>query len=218
MAEVQSVYPNLQMYRDGDQVLIRGSFPVLHEEKVLDRYLIEIQLLPNFPKTFPIVREIGGRIPRTDDYHMNSASGEACLFLPEEYWGEFSSKPSLLDFLNGPVRNFFIGQSLVEKGEPWPFGFRPHGNMGIIEYYGEILGTSDLTQILKYIKLLSKLSMKGHWECPCGSGKRLRKCHFRQLVELRSRIPPKIAKQSLDRLMKTPTNDLKGTRPSEPKV
>jgi hypothetical protein len=29
-------------------------------------------------------------------------------------------------FLDGPMRNFFLGQILVEAGKPWPFGERPH--------------------------------------------------------------------------------------------
>ena len=56
---------------------------------------------------------------------------------PEDY------ADSIRSFLSGPVRKFFIGQSLVEQGKPWAFGERDHGIKGLYQAYGELIGNSD---------------------------------------------------------------------------
>jgi len=199
--EVQSTYPNLHFYPEKDRVFIRGSFPIIYDGKILDRYLIEVELLPDYPESIPIVRETGGRIPKTLDHHINIPAGDICLFFPDERWKIYPPNSTFLDFLNGPVRNYFIGESLVELGQPWPFGQWSHDAEGIIEYYSNLLGTQDLAVILKYLEYLSKPRLKGHWDCPCGSGERLRNCHFNELIDLSAKISPEIAKQSRKRLL-----------------
>jgi hypothetical protein len=193
--EVNSIYPDLHFYPQGDSILIRGSFPINHEGWVLDRYSVEIRLLPDYPNSIPIVKEVGGRIPWTADRHMLK-DGNACLFLPDERWKVYPPGFTFLDFLKGPVHNFFLGQSLFELGQPWPFGQWEHGAEAIQKYYSGLLGTSDIFMILNYLEYLSKPKLKGHWDCPCGSKKRLRNCHFRELIDLRIKILPDVALRS----------------------
>lgn len=195
--EVQMAYPHLHFYPEGDDVFIRGSFPLEHDGKVLDRYSIEIELPRNYPEAPPIVRETGGRIPRTADNHFSRLNGELCLFVPDERWQHSPAGTTLLEFLNGPVRNHFLGLSLVQLGEDWPFGERSHGGAGIIESYSELLGTNDERIVLQYVDYLSKPALKGHWPCPCGSGKKLRHCHLIEVQELRQKIPHEVAAKSL---------------------
>lgn len=195
--EVQAEYPMLHFFRQGDRLFLRGSFPIVHVDRVLDRFNIEVELPRNRADGLPVVREIGGRIPRTTDNHINNSSGDICLFIPEERWRIFPVGSTLLNFLNGPVRNYFLGFSMKELGQPWPFGERPHGKEGIVEYYSELLGTADVKTIRRYLECLSKKSFKGHWLCPCGSGKKVRKCHATQIRELRETIPWTCATKSL---------------------
>ena len=199
--EVNSVYPNLRFVLRNEIVVIKGSFPVIHEGRVLDRYNLEIELSSDYPDSVPTVREVGGRIPRVANRHMRD-DGEACLFLPDERWRVCPPGSSLLNFLKGAVHNFFLGQSLVERGQPWPFGEWGHGGEGVRQYYAELCGTDDISVILKYLEYLSRPEIKGHWECPCGSKKRLRNCHSAKLNELRKKIPPSVAKESLRELLK----------------
>jgi hypothetical protein len=117
--------------------------------------------------------------------------------LPDERWRAWPVGSSLVDFLDGPVRNFFIGQSLVERGDPWPFGQWGHGIDGIREYYEDLLATSDTDVIRRYMECLSAKKIKGHWPCPCGNGKRLRDCHMDALLDLREKIARKDALASL---------------------
>jgi hypothetical protein len=118
------------------------------------------------------MRETGGRIPWFADRHVNH-TGEACPIVPEE-WLLRSDRASIGAFLAGPVQNLFLGQILVEHGEPWPFGERQLGNDGLFEAYGEWVGTSDPGKIRIYLEYLSGTRLKGHRACPCGSNQKLR--------------------------------------------
>jgi hypothetical protein len=148
----------------------------------------------------PVVREIGGRIPRIDDRHI-STDGTACLLVPEEWL--LAGAQSLRAFLDGPIKNFFLGRLLVEAGKPWPFGQRSHGYEGLLEAYMELLVIDDPTRVTAYFDCLRRNAIKGHIECPRGSNKRLRYCHRAELQELAKRIPQHVAQQAFDRLKRS---------------
>ena len=193
--EVQAAYTNLHFYPESDRVIVRGTFPIIDSGEELDRYSIDIVLLAEYPDAIPLVWETGGKIPRDIDHHINKGC-EACLFIPDERWKVYPPGMSFLEFLNGPVRNFFLGQSIFRRTAKWPFGQRSHGTAGIQEYYGELLVTNDTTVILGYLECLSRSMLKGHWSCPCKSGMRIRDCHRDQIHELRAKIPPEVAVKS----------------------
>jgi len=197
--ELTTQYSDLRVVIEHGTFHIRGSFPVMDGAEVMDRFLIEIKFPFDYPESIPVLREVGGRIPWHEDRHVIPGNGEACPIIPEE-WLIRPDYDSVLAFLNGPVRNFFLGQILVESGQPWPFGERSHGLPGLIEAYGEVLGTSDEHTLRRYLDCLSREALKGHWECPCGSTKRLRDCHLNEVKSLRERILPRVAQQAINRL------------------
>jgi len=67
---------------------------------------------------------------------------------------------------------------------------------GRLEFYYETLGTRELDVVIKAVQYLARKELKGHWACYCGSGRKLRDCHFDKIRDLRCRIPPGIAGQS----------------------
>jgi hypothetical protein len=196
--ELLDSYSDLTVTEDGERILIRGAYPILHNGEVLDRFQIEIRW-PVTDRDPPTLREIGGRLPWVEDRHVNP-TGEACPFVPEEWLLRPPETKTLRTFLDGPVRNFFILQVLRERGEPWPHGERSHGLRGLEEAYSEMLGMSDRAAIGRYLDCLSRKEIKGHLDCPCGSGKRLRNCHLEEVRNLRLRVPRAIAESALDRL------------------
>src|SRR5262245_29145603 len=86
--DLQTQYPTLQFYRERDRILVRGSYPLVHDGRVLDRFSIEIELPRNRKDDLPVIREIGGRIARITDNHVNPG-GDVCLFVPDERWRIF---------------------------------------------------------------------------------------------------------------------------------
>ena len=196
-AEVETHFPDLRFVVENDIVYVRGSFAVMFEAQVLDRYSVELQLARNHPTGLPVVRETGGRIPRHIDRHILAADGTACVLIPDERWRLWPVGSPLLRYLTGPLHSFFLAQTMVEEGQPWPFGQWAHGAKGIFQFYRELLKTSDLHVMTTYLDYLAAKKVKGHWSCPCGSGKKLRGCHFGQIQDLREKISRKDAARSL---------------------
>ena len=104
---------------------------------------IEVILSRRFPAKEPRVFEIGGRIPRDQDRHINQ-DGDCCITI-WEHWLATTEKHSIAAFLNGPLHQFFLGQYLFEKTGKWPFGEYPHGEEGLQEAYADVLVVPNLT-------------------------------------------------------------------------
>lgn len=201
LAEVEGAiasYPDLRLVKGEATVRVCGTFPIVHDGKVLDRFQVEVSFRESYPRTMPRVMETGGRIPKTLDRHVFPTSGFACLQVPEEWLTD--ADRSFRRFLKVPVHNYFLGQALVELGQPWPFGERSHGIKGLYEAYGEILGEADPATIERLLQVLAARDPKGHWRCPCGSGERLRKCCQDRINDLRDHISPEVARSILVRL------------------
>jgi hypothetical protein len=56
--------------------------------------------------------------------------------------------------------------------------------------------------VRSFLECFSRETIKGHWSCPCGSGLRIRDCHPSIQGELKEKLPPHIAKWSLELLAK----------------
>ena len=71
---------------------------------------------------------------------------------------------------------FFSYEYYMEFGQ-FPFGERSHGALGLIESYKELLHASDLLQAKNLAEFMLHHNYRGHHDCPCGSGLRIRNCH-----------------------------------------
>lgn len=191
-------FPDLTVSTADSKIHVRGSFPVTHEGRVLDRYQIEIVWTASDIEV-PTLLETGGRIPWIADRHM-SRGGNACALVPEEWLIKPRDQRTLIQYLEGPVRNYFLWQSLYESGLEAPWGERKHGVPGLLQAYGDLVGFSEENAIRECLDYLSKDKLKGHWRCPCGSNLRLRDCHLSYLRDLRTKVPQYIAKLALKRL------------------
>jgi hypothetical protein len=201
LAEVREAvtsYPDLRVVEGARTIEILGTFPVMHDSAVLDRFQIRIDFPNTYPRDMPYLTEVGGRIPRTVDRHVFPKSGIACLQVPEEWL--LGPNRSFRHFLEVPARNYFLGQALVELGNPWPFGERDHGVGGLYQSYGEAIGENDPETTERMLSLLAMKDVKGHHHCPCGSKKRLRDCCIVRVRTLQQKIEPAVAKAALTRL------------------
>ena len=204
-AVLASYQPELRASRKGTEILILGRYQ-LHDESAvvltkapISTYDVEIWLATDFPKTEPWVFEVGRRIPRDLDRHMFS-NGRCCVTVWEA-WLATAPQVSFEAFLTGPVHEFFLSQFWYELNGEWPFGEWSHGLEGLREAYAEIFeNPRDGTRLRAYLEVLSRERPKGHWPCPCGSGRRLRNCHRERVIALHHRIPPPLATRMLHRV------------------
>jgi len=191
--------PSLHLVMNERAAEVRGSFPLLSSDgDLLDRFNIRVVLPADYPQALPIVFETGGRIPKTADRHVFPRAGDCCVILEDTRWESFPIGASFRTYLDVPLRNYFLGQSLVERGDPWPFGDWSHGGRGILEYYSQAIESDDLKVVRSFVGLLALAQAKGHHTCFCGSESRLRDC-CKDIVDMwRERVPPHVARRSRD--------------------
>lgn len=195
-------YPTLHAFIEDGRCELRGTLAPVDG----DRYQLRIALPDTYPRSLPSIFETGGRIPQTIDRHV-FPSGALCLGVPLALWIALRGDFRIGNVIEGPLRSYLIGNSLVEQGEPWPHGDRSHGAAGILEHFGEFIGTTDALAVSGFLIDLLQGKVRGHWLCPCGSGNIVRKCH-REAVEVLRSVPPSILMHAIDTIL----NDLKRQR------
>ncbi|CAG0975569.1 hypothetical protein BURK2_01551 [Burkholderiales bacterium] len=191
MIEVQAQHPNLELLREPSGVLrVRGTigFSIDHDSRTIDdTYDVDLEIPDDYPASPPIVYETGGKIP--DDFGHFMDAGNFCLGAPVEVRRRFSQHRNLLRFIDDQVVPYLFTYSYKRDHGKLPFGERPHGSMGLIEYYKEFFGTSGIAA-MKLLKCLADGSAPPLMRCPCGSESKLKDCHAPKLDELRPHLPP----------------------------
>ena len=187
--DVGREFPTLHFEDRGGLLVLAGEIQVCDAGRVLDLYEIEVEIPHGGPaEGLPVVREVGGKIPRTPDRHVNP-DGTACLAVPDDLWYRHPQGFGLLEFLRGPVYGYYVGQSVVANGDPWPFGERAHGAAGVVEFYAPLFRTANPLLAHRLLTQAVAKKMRTHRRCPCGSGRPLRWCHYGILARLRHRLP-----------------------------
>lgn len=156
------------------------------DEEIADSYAITLIVRPGFPKVLPGVRETGGRIPM--DYHKLHG-GELCVGAPTEIRLRLREVPTLLTFVEGFVVPYLYGYSHREIHGTIPYGELAHGNDGIRQHLATMFRTKSIGQSEEFLRLAGlKKRTANKLPCPCGSGRRLGRCHNRSVNQRRREI------------------------------
>ncbi len=136
-----------------------------------NHFIIPIVWLPNEKKPYGFE-------------HMYS-DNTCCLGLTHEIILIWGKEQSAKDFFEKIVDIFLINLISYRNTKRCATPDRPHGEQGILEYYGEILDIrlDKCLKALNYIydKVKRGIVAKGHHLCPCESGKRMRECHGQKI-------------------------------------
>ena len=157
--------------------------PGQDDEIISDSYDIELWVPNTFPADEPTVRETGGRIP--PDYHKLDGD-DLCLGAPTAIRLKLAESPTLPAFLEYFVIPYLFGYSFFVRYGTMPFGELAHGDAGIYQYFCELFSAPDAEYVVDFLGLAGmKKSAANKEPCPCGSGKRLGRCHNRRVNHLR---------------------------------
>lgn len=186
---LRTEHPNLHAFAASSAVEIRGTFPIRGPDgELIDEYQVSIELKADYPETLPVVFELAGRIPRTQDRHMFS-DGSACVVHPDDRWRCFPEEAPFCQYVEGPLYNFFLSQTVFEETGEWPFGDWGHGDSGTKEYYFELLGIEDLQVVSLFLRELSLAKLRAYRPCPCRSGRPIGACCLAKLEALHGKLP-----------------------------
>jgi hypothetical protein len=200
-SDLREKYPTLHIFINrGGFAEIAGSFPVRGANgEVLDSYSVSIILPNKYPNQLPVVYEVGGRIPRKPDYHINP-DGSACVIIPDDRWRCFPVDAPFIAYISGPLHNFFLSQTYFAETGEWPFGQWEHGIKGIHEYYRWLIDVEDNLTVCRFLHILTKNNLKKHYECPCASGKTIRHCCLNKVRDLRHKVSIEMAVRARQQL------------------
>ena len=187
IADLRQEYQGLTRVRETEiGVVVSGALPFEAStdghEAITDVFEIDLVVPETYPEGVPWVLETSGRI--SDAYEHVYANGKLCLAVPTEERLIFRREPCLRGFVTNLVVPYCYGYCYWEKHGVHPFGEREHGGAGIARFYIDRLGLAGEMQALEIALHLFQHGYRGHHDCPCGSGRKLRDCHGPELLEL----------------------------------
>lgn len=165
---------------------LEGIVPLIDKyNNVTDSYRIKIIPTKDYPYEFPLVYEIGNRLPKNIDWHIYR-DGHFCIkALPEETL-ICNKGISLISFIKDQIVPFLFNQKFREENGYF-LNERSHGLNGNLEFFKDLFETSDLQIIKKCLVFISRKSNPKRTSlCFCGSGKKYRKCHRNAYQKLSS--------------------------------
>ena len=144
-------------------------------ENITASFDIELTIPHVFPDRLPRAKEVDGRIGI--DYEHLNRDGTLCLAVPIEQRRVFLEQPTLLGFVDRLLVPYLYGYCFWRKHGYHPFDEAAHGYEGILRYYVDTLGLRGPLEALAVICFLFEHGYRGHHDCPCGSGLKVRACH-----------------------------------------
>ena len=203
--EIKKDYPKLHYRNTKDGLFLEGEirFDLTCKgigERIKDSYLIQIILPEDYPESPPKVKEIGGKI--ADNFHKSEQN--LCLDVPSQVYLMFKENPTIRHFIKELLEPYLYHHSYWKKHDgEMPFGQRSHYGEGILEHYSEYFGVEDREAVMDFLELLGKRDFKQSMPCPCGSKKKIKKCHRKKFLNIYNNVPVKIIRYELDQARKT---------------
>lgn len=178
--EVVDAHPDLCLVPGDDGVVLSGRYildGIYNDAPYYDEFELEMRVPWGYPSDLPAVKELSGRIMKSKYEHVFE-EGFLCLGATCDLIDRLQMSHSLLEYLDDVIPSYLFGFLYFEEYGVPPFGERSHGFKGLKEAYKERYGVTEDVPLFALLTTLGKgLPLRGHIQCPCGSGKRLRDCH-----------------------------------------
>lgn len=186
LSELKDKYKSLKHEeREDGLTVISGAYALdasydgIH---LTEDFEISITVPPSFPLGIPKVKEISSKIPLS--YEHLYADRSFCLGVNGEIMMGLIASPSLVSFLEGPIRSFLYAAVFHDRYKRYPYGDRPHGFKGILQFYSELFGVEGDSKAAALMHCVANSRYRGHAPCPCGSEIRARYCHGDQIIDI----------------------------------
>ncbi|WP_339911531.1 SEC-C metal-binding domain-containing protein [Symmachiella dynata] len=180
IAKLLEQHPGLRIVASEDDDLIvsgRLQFTVSGPDgrEVSDEYDLELCIHTGFPDAVPSVRETGGRI--ADDYHKLTGN-RLCLGSPTRIRIGLACSPTMPAFVDQFVVPYLYGHSRYEQDGTMPYGELSHGPDGIRDDLAALFRAPQAARPEEFLRLAGMIKrLANRQSCPCGSGRRLGRCH-----------------------------------------
>ncbi len=179
-------YPAFKInYQNDTPFSISGIYSVIDNVSVLqDEFEIEIFIPKQYPLGFPVLKELGNKIRREDEYHVDE-NGYACVEITPVVNLIHRTGIDLKKFIEKYVHKFLCWQILYRYDKE--IKYWDHKEKGILSFYYEKLGTTDLQLVKLLLHALIKNELPGRNDpCLCGSNKKYKNCHWSSFENLKT--------------------------------
>ena len=186
-ALVATFYPSLEFRIDPEKesASLEGDMLFRAECGIPTKIASVVRFPWDYPGSEPVPFDAAKRFQARPgqqfaDRHMGP-DGQCCLWLPPCSLWDSANPDGLREFLD-ELAIFFDRQLIYDLTGKWPGPSYGHGTEGYLEFIREQLGNdASLGDIL--IPLITmKTEVSPNDVCPCGTGKKFKKCH-RHLIE-----------------------------------
>ena len=206
LENIKDDYPNLHFRNTIDGLVLEGEvkFDLTCNdvgERIKDSYLVQIILSKDYPDKPPKVKEVGGKIAK--NFHKNGE--QLCLDVPSRVHLIFKEKSTLRHFIKELLEPYLYSHSYWKKHNgKMPFGDRSHYGDGIVEHYEDLFNITGRDLVLNFLDLLVNRHYKQSMPCPCGSNRKIKKCHGKKFLRVCNGVPVEIIKYERDQILKAP--------------
>lgn len=199
-------YKTLHASLVGTEIHITGKLDIGLGNKNI--FAIKIVIDRHYPKTLPKTYEVEGRIKQVMDRHYFTGDDPSCcLDIPHMLRKRFPEGSPLSVYIDKLVIPYFKNQVHYEITGEYVSEY-PHGYLGIYVYYQEAFGLKNKTilnltlTIINIINTVLEKRIKGYTLCPCGGKRKQKKCHIKNLKDLKKYVGTELLLMDLDNFEK----------------
>ncbi len=180
--KLQKIYPRLKITESTPtKLLLQGPIEIYRSacNFILQKeYLIEITI-PIGSNKLPSIKDVDNSIDKS--YPHRYLDGRLCLETDTSICIRFIDGMDLIAWMEEFVEPYFFSYEFFTRFGFFPFGDREHDINGILSTYQDFFNEADINTTKKLIYFAVTSNYRGHFPCPCKSGKRLRSCHGKYL-------------------------------------
>lgn len=155
----------------------------------------------SYPEKLPKVVLLNHLELKTEDFHINSKTGECCLAPDVECCCVLSKDYNLFDFTEKLVVSFFATLFYKTKMGEWPYGDYAHYEEGLLEYYSLKLGVQKDFVVAGLEILVGRNKIGRNEVCFCNSGKKYKKCHREVIEGIQCKVDKRYLENNLELLL-----------------
>lgn len=194
LGEMPVIYSNINLFlKKYPDLKINSSKTFIEGKVCLDMKYNDVYFCKEYKiiidiskKDIPYIKEIDGKIDC--NYPHRYKDGGLCLA---------TNSDIILSCLNDDifdidcwfekyVKSYFFTYEFYQRFGYYPFGERSHGAIGILEFYQDFFNVDSPVTAMKCLNFTIASKYAGHLLCPCGSGKKIRNCHSKELYNAKN--------------------------------
>lgn len=192
--EVLDYCPDMHFVNENDiYIEISGRLNIYRsiEQYVLNKsYKISL-FIPKSEEKLPYVVD-GGSVDK--DYPHIYTNGQLCLATDIDMVLAFEENSSLVNWIQHFVEPYYVTYEYYKRYGEYPEGDRAHGEDGIVQSYMDIFSV-DGRHAMRILDEIVYEIYRGHHLCPCESGKTIRNCHGKTILQFKTH--PRIMEQAM---------------------